>query len=109
MELNSRREFGQLPSQPIANPRNNPPGFVQLPLPMPQPHQVPMPQKGPQVENAKAISALRSGKILADPHESHNSNRASPSKPQRDDSDSESEEEPMIITKENEKGKKKSS
>ena len=63
-----RREARQLPSQPIANLRNQviqgnfyPPGF-QPPLP------VPLPPKGPQVENAKAILALRSGKVLEDPY-----------------------------------------
>ena len=75
-EATMRREVGQLPSQPIANPRNNPPGFPQPNFPMNQPNppllQHPvgqLPQKGPQLENAKAISTLRSGKILPDPHE----------------------------------------
>ena len=31
-----------------------------------------MPQKSSQFENAKAVSALRSGKILEDPYQNHN-------------------------------------
>ncbi|KAL5979047.1 hypothetical protein ACLOJK_018944 [Asimina triloba] len=41
-----RREVRQLPSKPVSNPRNQPPGF----------------------ENAKAIFTLRSGKVLPDPY-----------------------------------------
>ena len=66
-----RREAGQLPSQPIANPKNQvvqgnfcPPRF-QPPLP------ATLPPKGPQVENAKAISALRSGNMSEDPYKTH--------------------------------------
>ena len=53
-ESTMRRELGQFPSQPIANPRNNPPN---------------LPPQNPQFENAKAISELRSGKILQDPYQ----------------------------------------
>ena len=53
-----KRESSQLPSQPIANPRNNP-----LSL---QPNVL---SKNPQFENAKAINELRSGRILRDPYE----------------------------------------
>ncbi|MQM02113.1 hypothetical protein Taro_034876 [Colocasia esculenta] len=100
-----RRESGQLPSQAIANPRNNLPGFYQnqqyhqaqgyrpppaqpnVP-PSPNPQQafvqnIPAPQsqnqliqqdhppaqaRGPQVENVKIVSTLRSGKIRTNPH-----------------------------------------
>lgn len=52
-----RRERGQLPSQPIANPRNNSSNLRSN-----------VPSKNPQFENAKAISDLRSGRILRDPY-----------------------------------------
>ena len=77
-ESSIRREPGQLPSQPVANPRNHPPGFQPqmglLPQPMqiaqpPQPPQnIPPLQKGPHMENIKAITTLRSGKTLEDPY-----------------------------------------
>ena len=36
---------------------------------LPQPLQPIQPQRGPQVENAEAISALRSGKVLSNPYQ----------------------------------------
>ncbi|KAL5997955.1 hypothetical protein ACLOJK_008889 [Asimina triloba] len=54
-----RREVGQLPSQPISNPRNHPPVF--------QPPSGPLPPSNSQFENAKVISTL-SGKVLPDPY-----------------------------------------
>ena len=67
---NIRRVVGQLPSQPVANPQNQqPPGFHQKAPILPQPNQPQSPPPmGPQFENAKAISTLRSGKILDDPY-----------------------------------------
>ena len=65
-ESSMRRESGQLPSQPIANPKNNPsnvyqpPGFT---------HPSNIPPKNPQLETAKAITKLRSGRILKDPYQ----------------------------------------
>ena len=72
-----------MPSQPVANPRNHPPGFQPqmglLPQPMqiaqpPQPPQntPPLP-KGPHMKNVKAITILRSGKILEDPYKTQES------------------------------------
>ena len=63
-----RREARQLPSQPIANPRNQVIQGNFCPLGFQPPLLAPLPPKGPQVENAKAISALRSGKVLEDPY-----------------------------------------
>ena len=59
-----RREPGQLPSQLVPNLRNNP-STHQLPRPS---HQSNIPPKNPQFENAKAISELRSGRILKNPY-----------------------------------------
>ena len=70
-----RREPGQLPSLLVANPRNHPPGFQphmgllhQPPQPTQPSQSTQAPLKGPQVENVKAISTLRSGKVLNDPY-----------------------------------------
>ena len=63
-----RREAGQLPSQPIANPRNQVVQGNFYPLGFQPPLPATLPPKGPHVENAKAISALRSGKVLEDPY-----------------------------------------
>ena len=60
-----RKELGQLPSQPVSNPRNNP-STHQLSGPS---HQSNVPLKNPQFENTKAISELRSGRILKDPYQ----------------------------------------
>ena len=60
-----RREPGQLPSQPVPNPRNNP-STHQPPGPS---HQSNVPSKNPQFENTKAITELRSGRILKDPYQ----------------------------------------
>ena len=70
-----RREVGQLLSQPSANPRNHPSGFqpyMGLLHQPPQPTQLSQlaqaPLKVSQVKNVKAISTLRSGKVLNDPY-----------------------------------------
>ena len=75
-----RREWGQLLSQPVANLRNHPPdfqphiGFLHQPPQPTQPSQpTQAPLKGPQVENVKAISTLRSGKVLNDPYKAQSS------------------------------------
>ena len=64
-ESTMKRELGQLPSQPISNFKNNPsthqsPGSN---------HQSNVPPKNPQFENAKAISELKSGRILKNPYQ----------------------------------------
>ena len=79
LETNVRREPGQLPSQPMPNPQNYPPGFQQEhvpPTPQGQFQQGPNSLKGPQFEKAKAISALRSDKILSYPYQTDKSNQA---------------------------------
>ncbi|MQM06627.1 hypothetical protein Taro_039453 [Colocasia esculenta] len=63
-----RRELGQLPSQRVAKPRNHPPGFTPQICLLPQPGQQAQP-KEPQFKNIKAISSLRSGKVLESPHQ----------------------------------------
>ena len=60
-----RREPGQLPSQPIANLKNNPPTIHQPPG---SNHQFNVPPKNPQFENANTISELRSERIIKDPY-----------------------------------------
>ena len=91
-----RREPGQLPSQPVPNPRNYPLSFQQqqslLPIPQAQ-HQPGLnPPKGPQFENAKAISALRSGRVLLDPYQTTQSDEAPSSQAHEEE---EEEEEPI--------------
>ena len=44
-DTSTRREVGQLPSQPVANPRNHPPGF---PSQIPHPSQYVPPPQPPQ-------------------------------------------------------------
>ena len=61
-----KREPGQLPSQPIANPKNNPPNVHQPPG---FSHQPIIPPKNLQLENAKVISELQNGRILKDPYQ----------------------------------------
>ena len=96
--FNMRREIGQLPSQPVANPRNQPPEFSPKAPLLPQPAlPQPPPPAGPQFENAKAISTLRSGKTLKDPHKTKKVDGSFTQEIQ-EDSDSE-EEEPMIMDK----------
>ena len=58
-----RRESGQLPSQSIANPRNNPSNVHQPSGPS---HQSNVPHKQLQFENTKVIFELRSGRIFKD-------------------------------------------
>ncbi|MQL74173.1 hypothetical protein Taro_006533 [Colocasia esculenta] len=91
-ETTMRREVGQLPSQPVANPRNQPPGFASQPSLLPQPVQQVQP-RGPQLENIKAISSLRSGKVLSDPHKGKEAVN-NPELGAQDDT-SDSEEEPV--------------
>ena len=102
-ESTMRREPGQLPSQPIPNPRNNP-----LIL---QPN---VPPKNPQFENAKAISELRSGRILRDPYQNQEreaSTDASKNEKLEDETNHVEEPEPGTSTNTcsdlNEKGKKR--
>ena len=58
MESNPR---GQLPSQPIENPKHNPPGFTP-PLSASMVHTQASSSQGPQIEEFKEITKLRNGK-----------------------------------------------
>ena len=83
-EATIRREVGQLLSQPISNPRHRPLsfqphiGFLHQP---PQPTQPSQPDQAPlknsQVENVKAISTLRSGKVLNNPYKAQEESSSS--------------------------------
>ena len=99
-----KREVGQLPSQHIANPRNQPLGFPpQLAL---LPQLGPPQQKGPQFENAKTISTLQSGRVLEDSYKIREEEGNSNSKAHDDER---GDEEELIKEKlgENDKGKEK--
>ena len=61
-----RRESGQLSSQPILNPKNNPLNVHQLPG---SSHQSNVLLKNLQFENAKIISEIRSSRILKKPYQ----------------------------------------
>ena len=64
-ESSMKRELSQLLSQPIPNFKNN----TSTHQPPKSSHQSNIPPKNPQFENDKAISELRSDRILKDPYQ----------------------------------------
>ena len=110
-----RREPGQLPSQPMAKPRNHPPGFQPqmglLPQPL-QPAHPPLPPqnaqplpKGSHMENVKAITTLRSGKTLKDPYKTQGMAKGSVG--QQEEIEEVEDDSTSIQVKNNDKGKAK--
>ncbi|MQL95456.1 hypothetical protein Taro_028124 [Colocasia esculenta] len=92
-----RREVSQL----VANPKNQPLGFPQrAPILLQTNQPQPPPPMDPQFENTKAISTLRSGKILDDPYQAR---RGGSSLGQEAHVESDSKEEEPVIVQERKK------